>query len=205
MSGCFGRWRGTKKSGRCNWGGQGWEALSTRSHRAPLTALGFASAWRRKLAAPLALQRRDFGHSSPPPAAVALAQQERSPNGALIMLQEPPSPGSKMVTGIRGRVKKRKEACPSLRAIRDAGFNRPAETPGHREKERTRKVWDRSARAITQRRSNHAPRAFQPLPLRYYAHRLRERGVKTEEEGLCLSDHSNSPRQASPAEYIRSG
>jgi hypothetical protein len=32
--------------------GQGWEALSARSHRAPLTALGFASTWRRKLATP---------------------------------------------------------------------------------------------------------------------------------------------------------
>ena len=30
--------------------GQGWEALSAGSHRAPLTALPFASTWRRKLA-----------------------------------------------------------------------------------------------------------------------------------------------------------
>ena len=32
--------------------GQGWEALSARSHRGPLAALGFASTWRRKLATP---------------------------------------------------------------------------------------------------------------------------------------------------------
>jgi len=57
--------------------GQGWEALSARSHRAPLTTLCFASAWRQKLATPLALQRCGVGHSSPPPRAVALAQQER--------------------------------------------------------------------------------------------------------------------------------
>jgi hypothetical protein len=52
MSGCFGRWRGTRRSGRCKLVGQGWEALSAWSHRAPLTALGFASTWRRKLATP---------------------------------------------------------------------------------------------------------------------------------------------------------
>ena len=32
------------------WVSQGWGALSARSHRAPLTVLRFASAWRRKLA-----------------------------------------------------------------------------------------------------------------------------------------------------------
>ena len=96
MSGCFGRWRGTRRSGRCKRVGQGREALSARSHRAPLTALGFTAAWRRKLAAPLALQRCGFEHSSPLLPAAAAAQQERSPNGALITLREPPSPGPKI-------------------------------------------------------------------------------------------------------------
>lgn len=96
MNGCFGRWRGMRRSGRCEEReGQGWEALCARSHRAPFAALGFASAWRRKLATPLAAQRCGFKHSSPPPQAVALAQQELSPNGALITLRDPPSPGPK--------------------------------------------------------------------------------------------------------------
>ena len=112
MSGCSGRWRGMKRSGRCKRAGQGREALSARSHRAPLTALGFTSTWRRKLATPLALQRCGFGHSSPPPRAVALAQQERWPNGALITLREPPSPGPK----IGHRPKERESEERSLRA-----------------------------------------------------------------------------------------
>ena len=42
-----------KKSGRCERRkGQSWEALSAWGHRAPLTALDFASTWRRKLATP---------------------------------------------------------------------------------------------------------------------------------------------------------
>ena len=36
-----------------------------------------------------------FGHSSPLPTAAVAAQQERLPNGALITLREPPSPGPK--------------------------------------------------------------------------------------------------------------
>jgi len=66
-----------RKSGRCERVGQSWEALSARSHRSPLTALGFTAAWRRKLATPLALQRCGFGHSSPLPLAAVAAQQEQ--------------------------------------------------------------------------------------------------------------------------------
>ena len=67
-----------KRNGRCEErAGQGWEALSAWSHRAPLTALGFASTWRRKLATPLALQWCGFEHSSPLPMAAVAAQQER--------------------------------------------------------------------------------------------------------------------------------
>jgi hypothetical protein len=103
MSGCFGRWRGRKRSGRCKRVGQGWEALSARSHRAPLTALGFTVAWCRKLATPLASLRCCFEHSSPLPTAAVAAQQERSPNGVLITLREPPSPGPKMEHRPRGK------------------------------------------------------------------------------------------------------
>jgi hypothetical protein len=40
-----------RRSGRCKGkAGQGSEAFSARRHRVPLTALGFASSWRRKLA-----------------------------------------------------------------------------------------------------------------------------------------------------------
>jgi len=38
-----------RKSGRCKRVGQGRETLSARNHRAPLTALGFTAASRRKL------------------------------------------------------------------------------------------------------------------------------------------------------------
>src|SRR5262245_6205880 len=83
--------------------GEGWEALSARSHIAPLTALRLVSTWRRKRVTPLDLQRCGFEHSSPPPRAVALAQQERSPNGALITLQKPPSPYPKIEHQPKGR------------------------------------------------------------------------------------------------------
>ncbi len=51
-------------------------------------------AWRRKLAPPSCRWRVE--HSSPLPASDATAQHERSPNGALITLREPPSPGPKI-------------------------------------------------------------------------------------------------------------
>ena len=63
------------------------------------------STGRRKLATPFAVQMCGFEHSSPLPAAYAAAQQERCPNGALITLREPPSPGPKMEHRPKGRRK----------------------------------------------------------------------------------------------------
>src|SRR5262249_49468036 len=91
MSGCSGRWHGTRRSGRCDVG-QGLAALYARSQRALLTALSFAFAWQRKLATP-ASDGCCFKHSSPLLAAAAASQQERYLNSALITLLEPPSPG----------------------------------------------------------------------------------------------------------------
>ena len=71
--------------------GHDWATLLARGPRAPLTALRFASASRRKLATPLATQSCGFEHSSRLPTAAAIAQPERSPNGALITLRESPS------------------------------------------------------------------------------------------------------------------
>jgi hypothetical protein len=73
--------------------GHDWATLLARRPRAPLTALRFASASRRKLATPLATQSCGFEHSSRLPAAAAIAQPEREPNGALITLRESPSHG----------------------------------------------------------------------------------------------------------------
>jgi len=71
--------------------GHDWATLLARGPRAPLTALRFASASRRKLATPLATQSCGFEHSSRLPTAAAIAQPERSPNGALITLRERPA------------------------------------------------------------------------------------------------------------------
>src|SRR5688572_8468032 len=57
--------------------GHDWATLLARGPRAPLTALRFASASRRKLATPLATQSCGFEHSSRLPAAAAIAQPER--------------------------------------------------------------------------------------------------------------------------------
>ena len=102
MNGCFGRWRGTKKNGRCEWDrpGLGGSLCSQpqsavdrsrlRLHLAPKTC---------NTSAP---RRCCFGHSSPLPTAAVAAQQERYPNGALIMLREPPSPGPRIGHRPRG-------------------------------------------------------------------------------------------------------
>ena len=102
MSGCFGRWRGRKKSGRCEEGrpGPGGSLRSQpqsavdrsrlRLHLTTKTCNTSASLW------------CCFEHSSPLPPADAAAQHERSPNGALITLREPPSPGPRFGHRPRG-------------------------------------------------------------------------------------------------------
>jgi len=92
--------------------GHDWATLLARGPRAPLTALRFASASRRKLATPLATQSCGFEHSSRLPTAAAIAQPERSPNDALITLRESPRMARGLMTHTQAieRTRKRKES-----------------------------------------------------------------------------------------------
>jgi hypothetical protein len=127
MSGCFGRWRGTRRSGRCEGGrGQGWEASLRVEPQSAVDRSRLLLRLAPKTCNTSASRRCCFGHSSPLPAAAAAVQQERSPNGALITLREPPSPGPKI--GHRPRGKESEER--SLRADGRPGQRHPSSHKG---------------------------------------------------------------------------